>query len=68
MQNGRHPQTAGEFNVDERVADHDAGCGGDGGELGYGLIEEAGERLAAVALAVIVRADEEARRCARRGC
>jgi hypothetical protein len=48
-----------ELDVGERVADHDTGYCGDLREVGAGLIEEAGERLAAVALLRVVRAEVE---------
>jgi hypothetical protein len=48
-----------ELNVGEGVADHDAGRCGDLRELGAGLLEEAGEGLAAVALLRVVRAEVE---------
>ncbi len=54
-----HAEVAAELNVGERVAEDDAGLGGDVGEVGQGLVEEAGEGLAAVALGFIVGAEVE---------
>ena len=48
-----------ELDVGPGVADHDAGCGRDVGELANGLLEKAGHRLAAVALVFVVRAEVE---------
>jgi len=59
QQEGGHAQAMAELDVGERVADHEAGAGGDLGELSAGLLEEARERLAAVALLRVVRAEVE---------
>src|ERR1035438_5558766 len=59
-EDSEHAQTAAEFDVGVGVADHDAGGCFDGGEVGEGLVEEAGQRLAAVALLLVVRAKVEA--------
>ena len=56
---GGHAEAAAEFYVGVRVAHHDAGGCGDLRELRYRLLEEAGQGLAAVALALVVRADEK---------
>jgi len=58
-EDGGHAQAMAELDVGERVADHEASVGGDLGEVGAGLMEEAGERLAAVALLRVVRAEVE---------
>lgn len=56
---GGHAEAAAEFDVGVRVAHHDAGGCGDLRELRYRLLEEAGQGLAAVALVLVVRADEK---------
>jgi len=48
-----------ELYVGERISDHEAGGGVDLGEVCAGLMEEAGEGLAAVALVSVVRAEVE---------
>ena len=54
-----HAEATSELDVGEGVADHEA-CGGvNFGEVGAGLTEEAGERLAAVALELVVGAEVE---------
>jgi hypothetical protein len=58
-EDGFHAQAVAEFDVGERIADHDAGFGGKIGKLGRGLLEKAGKRLAAVALLFVVRAEVE---------
>lgn len=55
----QHAKAATELDVGERVSDHDAGSGIDLGEVCAGLLEEAGKRLAAVALLLVVRAEVE---------
>ena len=54
-----HAQVAAEFYVAEGVADDQAGGWFDLRKLGLRLFEEAGERFAAVALMLIVRAEVE---------
>ncbi len=49
-----------EFNIGERVADHGAGFCPDLRKLRYRLFEEAGQRFAAVALLLVVRAKVKA--------
>ena len=58
-EDGMHAEAAAELNVGERIADHGAGLGGDVREIGLSLLEQARQRLAAVALAVVVRAEVE---------
>ena len=59
-EHGFHAQIAAEFDVGEGIADDYAGFGGDFGEVGFGLFKEAGAGFAAVALALVVRAEIEA--------
>lgn len=59
-EDGEHAKAVAELDVGERVADHCAGFGGDGGDSRNRLMEEAGQGLAAVALVVVVGAEEEA--------
>lgn len=56
---GGDAEAAAKFHVHKGVSDHDTGGGGDAGELSSGLLEEARQRLAAVALAAVVGADEK---------
>ena len=58
-ENRPHAQAAAEFHVDEGVANHDALRSGETRKPGRSLQEETGKRLAAVAAAGVVRADEE---------
>ena len=45
------------FDVTQRIADHDAVAGASGGEVAEGLLEQPGQRLAAIALPLIVGTD-----------
>jgi len=59
-EDGFHAEGAAKFNVREAVADDQAGGRGDFGEVDLGLLKETGERFAAIAFALIVRAEVEA--------
>lgn len=54
-----HAELAAELNVGERVTEDDAGFGGDVWEVSEGLVEEAGEGFATVALGLVVGAKVE---------
>ena len=56
-EDGSHPEAMAELYVGEGISDHNAGCDGDIRELCVGLIEEARERLAAVAFLFVMRAE-----------
>ena len=58
-EDGEHAEAAAELDVGPGVADDDAGCRVDVGEIGLGLLEEAGKRFAAVAPILVVRAKVE---------
>ena len=58
-EDGAQPKIAAKFNIGEAVADHDAAGGFDLWKLSLCLFEEPGKRLAAVALALRVRAEIE---------
>ena len=58
-EDGAKAEVGAEVDVGERVAEDEAGGRFDAGEVGLGLVEHAGERLAAVALVFVVGADVE---------
>jgi hypothetical protein len=58
-EDGQHSEAASEFDVRPRVAEDGAGFSGYLGEFCAGLIEEAGKRLAAVALSFVVGTEVE---------
>jgi hypothetical protein len=58
-EDSQHSEAASEFDVRPRVAEDGAGFSGDLGEFCAGLIEEAGKRLAAVALSFVVGTEVE---------
>ncbi len=54
-----HSQHGAEFDVGKGITDHRARCGSGFGKARDGLVEEAGQGLAALALSLIVRTDKE---------
>jgi hypothetical protein len=58
-EDGEHAEAAAELDVGPRVADDGAGLGCDVRIVGECLVEEAGQRLTAVALSLVVRAEIE---------
>lgn len=58
-EDGRHAQAAAELDIRGRVTDHHAGRCGNRWELGGRLVEHAGKRLSAIALAFLMRTDKE---------
>lgn len=56
----KHAEPAAELDVRPGVADNRAGFGADVGKVRLRLIEQAGQRLAAIALILVVRAEVEA--------
>jgi len=58
-ENSEHAKAAAKIDIGERIADHDACCGGNLRKLSHGLLEEAWQRLAAVALPLVVGAEVE---------
>ncbi len=58
-EDGEHAEAAAELDVGPRVANDGTGFGGDVGEFCLGLVEQAGKRLAAVAVGLVVGAKVE---------
>jgi hypothetical protein len=59
-EDGEHSQVSAELDVGKRIADHGAGFGRDFRKFRNSMVEEAGKRLATVALFFVVGADVEA--------